>query len=346
MKRLKKWTHSIHFYFTLITMLEITVTVIAAALIDELVRKILGFDITIPSVLWLPLISIIIGSALATAMNYIFFAPVTRLGKAMNNVAKGEFGVTVETKTKIREIKDLYNSFNLMTKELANTEVLQTDFVSNVSHEFKTPINAIEGYATLLQDGTLAESDKNIYVDKILLNTKRLSELVGNILLLSKLDNSSIPSKQEKYRLDEQIRQSILLLEPKWEQKDITFDLELDEVEYYGNESLMHHVWTNLIDNAIKFSPVEGDISISLKSDNSKIYITVEDCGAGIPDDKINNIFDRFYQVDSSHKEEGNGLGLALVKRILDNCCGTVQASNRDCGGCRLFVTLERQLFK
>jgi len=279
---------------------------------------------------------------LTTIMNYFFFRPVTRLSKAMKSVAKGEFGNTLETNSIIEEIKELYASYNLMTKELANTEMLQSDFVSNVSHEFKTPINAIEGYATLLQDGSLTEEEKNKYVHKILHNTRRVSDLVGNILLLSKVDNQAIQTKPVNYRLDEQIRQAILLLEEKWSSKGIDFDLELDEIEYYGNESIMLHVWTNIIDNAVKFSPDEGAIAITASCAGDSITVAVEDNGPGIPADKLNHIFDKFYQADSSHKEEGNGLGLALVKQILDVCGGRAQAENKPSGGCIFTVTLKR----
>ena len=338
---LKKWTNSIHFYFTLITMFEIVLTVLISVLVDQFVQNVLGIDIVIPPVLWLTLISLVIGAVLTTIMNYIFFVPVTRLSKAMNLVAKGEFGNTLDTNSKIKEVKELYASYNLMTKELANTEMLQSDFVSNVSHEFKTPINAIEGYATLLQDGGLTEDEKNKYVHKILHNTRRVSDLVGNILLLSKIDNQAIQTRPVKYKLDEQIRHSILLLEEKWSAKDIDFELELAEIEYCGNESMMLHVWTNIIDNAIKFSPASGKIAITAEKRDNVITVIVSDNGPGIPSDKLNHIFDKFYQADSSHKDEGNGLGLALVKQILDVSSGKVKAENKDDGGCIFTVTLE-----
>ncbi|MBE6616729.1 MAG: HAMP domain-containing histidine kinase [Ruminococcaceae bacterium] len=342
LRAIRNWPHSLHFYITIITLTEIALTVIFAILTDVLVQKVLGIEIHIPPALWLTLISIVIGAVLTTIMNYFFFRPVTRLSKAMKSVAKGEFGNTLETNSIIEEIKELYASYNLMTKELANTEMLQSDFVSNVSHEFKTPINAIEGYATLLQDGSLTEEEKNKYVHKILHNTRRVSDLVGNILLLSKVDNQAIQTKPVNYRLDEQIRQAILLLEEKWSSKGIDFDLELDEIEYYGNESIMLHVWTNIIDNAVKFSPDEGAIAITASCAGDSITVAVEDNGPGIPADKLNHIFDKFYQADSSHKEEGNGLGLALVKQILDVCGGRAQAENKPSGGCIFTVTLKR----
>ncbi len=340
MKGLKKWSSSLHFFFTLITMVEITLTVIAASLVDELLREVIGINIVLPTVIWLPLISLVIGALLSLAMNYVFFTPVSRLSKAMNRVAEGEFGNVIETKSRIREVRGLYDSFNLMTKALADTEMLQCDFVSNVSHEFKTPINAIEGYATLIQDSEMDESQRNEYIEKILLGTHRLSDLVGNILLLSKLDNSTLPQKTERFSLDEQIRQSILLLEAKWERKNITFDLELEETEYLGNETLLHHVWTNLLDNAIKFSHEGGVIGVRLSTEGENVRVSIEDNGIGIPESECEYIFDRFYQVDSSHKGEGNGLGLSIVKRIIDTCGGNISVLSKTGEGCTFTVVL------
>ena len=221
-------------------------------------------------------------------------------------------------------------------------QVLQMDFVSNVSHEFKTPINAIEGYTMLLQGEELSP-DQEEYVEKILFNTQRLSGLVGNILLLSKLENQNIPMKKTEYRLDEQIRQAFLSLETKWTEKEIGFQVELEEVKYTGNEGLLMHIWMNLLDNAIKFSPAKGTITMFLKQEKNSVKFIVEDEGPGIEEDVKTRIFDKFYQVDGSHKAEGNGLGLALVKRIVDSAGGTIKAENREYGGCRFVVELPKQ---
>lgn len=165
----------------------------------------------------------------------------------MDKVADGDFSVRLDLKEfSSGEVQELYAGFNLMTYELKSTEVLQTDFVSNVSHEFKTPINAIEGYSTLLQGCENLDEDQQEYIDKILFNTKRLSTLVSNILLLSKIENQSIQTHQEWYGLDEQVREALLALEATWAPKDIDFDVDLEDLEYYGNENIMYHVWTNL----------------------------------------------------------------------------------------------------
>jgi len=268
--------------------------------------------------------------------------PITRLSKAMKEVSRGDFEQHLETNSRIAEVGESYQSFNVMTKELRATEVLQMDFVSDVSHEFKTPINAIEGYTMLLQGEELSP-DQEEYVEKILFNTQRLSGLVGNILLLSKLENQNIPMKKTEYRLDEQIRQAVLSLETKWTEKEIGFQVELEEVKYTANEGLFMHIWINLLDNAIKFSPSKGTITMFLKQEQDSVKFILEDEGPGIEDDVKSRIFDKFYQVDGSHKAEGNGLGLALVKRIVDSAGGTIKAENREYGGCRFVIELPKQ---
>ena len=283
-------------------------------------------------------ISLVLGSIVTAMASKWIFSPITRLGKAMGQVAKGDFKVRMAQEHRFREIEDIYGNFNLMTQELGNTEILQTDFVSNVSHEFKTPINAIEGYATLLQDCE-SETLQKQYVEKILSNTQRLSNLVGNILLLSKVDNQAIQSQRTKFRLDEQIRQSVVLLEPKWAEKDIELDVEMQMLTVLGSESLLQHVWNNLIDNAIKFSPPGGLIRISLEKEEDTLIFSVDDQGPGVREEEKEAIFHRFYQSDSSHKQEGNGLGLALVKRITLLEEGSVEVENLK-NGCRFTVRL------
>ena len=284
--------------------------------------------------------SLLIGILVTGFMSKWFFDPIKKLTKAMEQVADGDFSVRLETKSSSKEIKEIYSGFNLMANELSKTEILQSDFVSNVSHEFKTPINAIEGYSTLLQDNDNLSGEQRQYVDKILFNTRRLSTLLGSILLLSKIENQSIPVNQVKYRLDEQIRQSIVALEPAWSKKEIEFDVEMDRVEYTGNEQMMHHVWDNLIGNAIKFNPECGMVRIRLNEQSGRVTFTVEDSGPGISEEAKRHIFDKFYQADSSHKEEGNGLGLALVKKILAVSGGEISVENITGGGCRFTVIL------
>ena len=330
---------NIRLLFILVSMAEIIGTLLLSSLLSWLSKMIFNRVFEIPDILWLLIFSIIIGVTVSIVINIILLRPVVRLSKAMKQVASGDFGIRLKNNMQIQEIRDSYESFNLMVQELENTETLQTDFVANVSHEFKTPINAIEGYATLLQGGADA-SQQQSYVERILLNTRRLSTLVGNILLLSKVSNHAIPVAKTTYRVDEQIRQSILLLEPQWAKRDVEFDVDLDEIVWNGPESLMHHVWSNLIGNAIKFGSVGGMVTVRLKQTDGRYVFSVTDEGNGVPEEERQRIFHKFYQLDSSHKQEGNGLGLALVKQIVDGCNGEIVVENIPEGGCRVVVRL------
>ena len=197
-------------------------------------------------------------------------------------MADGNFSTQLETQSSSLEIQQVFAGFNMMTQELNSTEILQSDFVSNVSHEFKTPINAIEGYTTLLQSCENLDGDQQEYVNKILYNTQRLSSLVSNILLLSKIENQSLQIHKEEFALDEQVREAILSLENEWTKKNIELDVEMDDITFFGSENMLRHVWTNLIGNAIKFTPQDSKVIIRLKKEPDCIKFTVEDEGEGL----------------------------------------------------------------
>lgn len=333
---------SLRFRLTILVSIELVVCILIALGVWVLLRDHITINSNLLLLIALVVISLIIGSVVTGLLSRHFFGPIKKLREAIGKVADGDFSVRLDIKSNSKEIREIYSGFNLMAHELASTEILQTDFVSNVSHEFKTPITAIEGYTTLLQGCESLDGDQQQYVEKILFNTRRLSDLVGNILLLSKLENKSIETHKTTYRLDEQVRQSIVALEPAWAKKDIEFDVDLESVDYLGSEMIMHHVWDNLIGNAIKFSPNGGLILIRLKTEVSRIIFTVEDSGAGLSEESLKHIFDKFYQADSSHKQEGNGLGLALVKRILLISGGEIFAENRKAGGAKFTVVLNK----
>lgn len=311
-----------------------------AMFIVWLLNRRFGVWLGMPYTIRVLLISILSGAAIAVGLSKIFVSPMMKLGDAMRKVAGGDFTVRLDCTSKIRDVREVYGSFNTMVKELGNTETLQTGFVSNVSHEFKTPINAIEGYASLLQDSQLTDEQKNAYIDEIIFNTRRLSDLVGNILLLSKVNNQTISLKASTFRLDEQVRQSILALESKWEKKEIEFDIDLDEIEYTGYENLLSHVWLNLIDNAVKFSPQNGQIRIRLKQLAGSVTFSIWDNGLSIPEADIGRIFNKFYQGDNSHASEGNGLGLALVRKIVAAAHGTINVTSSEDAGTEFVVAL------
>lgn len=277
----------------------------------------------------IPIIVFALGSALLGAVitlyvGKIIIRPIQNISNAFEELSKGNFQVRVSEDEKVMEIREMAERFNTMVYDLSHIETLRTDFVANVSHEFKTPIAAIEGYAMLLQNQNLSKEKYDRYVEKILDNSRRLTSLSGNILLLSKLENQETILDKTEYRLDEQIRKCILMLENKWASKQIEFDMELPRQFYYGSEPLLDQVWSNIIDNAIKHSSENGRIRISVETKSEMLRVAITDEGTGMTEEVQKHIFEKFYQGDSSRKSEGNGLGLALVKRIITLCKGEI----------------------
>lgn len=337
MRKLLSKILNLNFYFAVFTVGE----VIAGLGIARLLAWALNIDLNNSPFAFFTICSVCIAVGLAVLINSFFLKPIATLSESMKKVAGGDFSIRLDKNSKIKEIREMNRSFNSMTEDLGSTEVLQSDFVSNVSHEIKTPLSAIEGYATLLQNPGSTDEERERYTEKILFNTRRLSELVGNVLIISKLESGTVELNRDTFRLDEQIRSSIMLLEPKWTEKEIEFDIELDEVTFTGDRAMLLHVWNNLIGNAVKFSPQGELVALRLTENEGLVTFTVEDRGPGISETARKYIFDKFYQEDTSHKQEGNGLGLSLVKRIVDLSGGTVNAENMPQGGCKFTVTLK-----
>ncbi len=269
-------------------------------------------------------------------------APMVKLSKASKEVAKGNYNITVSDSSKLEEVQTTFRNFNAMVRQLDSVSTLSSDFVANVSHEFKTPLTAIEGYAMLLQDQTLAEDERAEYVEKILYNTRRLTNLVGNILTLSKIESAQLAPQYTDFRLDEQIRQAVVMLESEWGSKNSSFDAALESVQINSCESLLLHVWTNLISNAIKFSDEGSQITLNLKSQKECVVFTVTDRGCGMSADVQAHIFEKFYQADTSHRAEGNGLGLAMVKRIVELLDGVIEVDSAPDKGAAFRVILPK----
>ena len=256
---------SFHFYFIIYTSIIVSVSVAGVVALSAFASEWLERGLKIPSFVTVSLMGLFLGVILSHFVGKFTLSPIKKIRNAMREVSEGNFNVSIDENSRFDEIEDICHAFNMMTKELRSTETIQTDFISNVSHEFKTPLTAIEGYATLLQSGGLDKEEQKEYSEKILFNTRRMNELVKNILLLSKLDNQGIESVKTKFSLDEQIRQEIVASEQKWSEKNLSFDVVMEEIEYYGNGSLLSNVWGNLLGNAIKFSPEGGEIKIELK---------------------------------------------------------------------------------
>ncbi len=279
----------------------------------------------------LALISIVFGSLVSMFALHHVLNPIMELSKAMQKVAKGDYTMRLEPPSHgpKSEMYDLWNSFNQMVQELAGTETLHSDFISNVSHEFKTPLAAISGYATLLQDDSLTPEERDEYINTIIQSTRELTRMTGNILNLSRLENQAIISEKEPFRVDEQIRQCILRLEPVWSAKGLNIDPELERIVWNGNMELTAHIWNNLLDNAVKFTPPGGEIRITARVLDPWLVITFQDSGIGMTPEVQTRIFDKFYQGDTSHKKKGSGLGLALVRKIVTLYGGSVQVASR-----------------
>ncbi|MCR3757519.1 HAMP domain-containing histidine kinase [Clostridium felsineum] len=287
------------------------------------------------------LISMLISTIVLLFVGRKILTPIIKLSTALNEVSKGNFNVRIPNNHFIKEITLMTNNFNLMVQELSSIETLRNDFIANVSHEFKTPLSSIEGYAALLQDKSLSEIEHDEYTKMIIESTRQLSTLSSNILKISKLENQEIIIKKTTYRLDEQIRHALLFFENKWNEKNINLDIELNSIIFYGNEDLLMQIWINIISNAIKFTPQNGTICITLNQLSDWVEIKISDTGIGMSIDTQKHIFDKFYQNDKDRSVQGNGLGLTLVKKILELCNGQISVESEPGKGTTFIIKLQ-----
>ena len=270
--------------------------------------------------------------------------PMHMLAEAAERVADGDFSVyvpTLHTTDKLDYLDIMILDFNRMVEELGSIETLKTDFVSNVSHEMKTPIAIIKNYAELLQAEQIAEEQRKEYAKSIENAATRLSDLIGNILKLNKLENQRLTPDIEVYDVCRQLCECILQFEEAWDEKEIELETEIEDVAMIrADASLMELVWNNLLSNAIKFTEPGGQVIIRQTSDEKQIRIAVSDTGCGMGRESIEHIFDKFYQGDTSHSKEGNGLGLALVQRVLELMDGEIQVVSEKGKGSTFTVVL------
>ena len=259
---------------------------------------------------------------------------------SMNKVADGDYSVRINETAKTKEFNRIFSNFNKMVEELSSVKTLREDFIREFSHEFKTPISSIHGFAELLAEGGLSEEEQKKFIKIIVDETDRLWKLADNTLILSKLENQQLAGDTEIIKLDEQLNEAIIMLAPKWEKKNLTLSSDLQPLTVRGNRPLIAQVWVNLISNAIKFTPEGGEITVGLTEADGRAVVTVKDNGTGIPQSDLIRIFDKFYRAPNSEKTEGNGLGLAICKRILDLHGGEISAESEQGRGSTFTVKL------
>lgn len=294
------------------------------------------------------LIFLLCGCVVSSVLVYITRARIysrnlQMICKAAQKVAHGDFSVRLEVfkeKTAKNEIDILKEDFNTMVTELASIEKLKDNFVADVSHEIKTPLSIIQGYADLLKTPGISEKERDEYIHLISEAINNLTSLVSNILKLNKIESQEIVQK-EKYSLDEQIRYCILSFEDKINDKEIELEVNLDEVIINSDKALLELVWNNLFSNAIKFTDCGGKITLMLKNRGNVVIVTVKDTGCGISEETKKQIFDKFYQGDTSHSQEGNGLGLALVDRVVSLLDGEILVTSVPGEGSEFKIILE-----
>ncbi len=267
--------------------------------------------------------------------------PIQDMLEATKAISRGDYSVRVSEEGE-GDLGELLHSFNQMTAELGSTELMRNDFINTFSHEFKTPIVSIRGFARRLRSGNLTEQQREEYLQFIAEESERLSNLSSSVLLIAKYENQNLVTEQVSYDLDEQIRTCVLRLESQWSAKNILFDLDLPRLAYRNNMEMMDHVWLNLIGNAVKFSHAGGTIHIRGKNEKSHVTVWIRDEGIGIRPEHIPHIFDKFYQEDTAHASAGNGLGLSLVHRIMELSGGEIQVESQKGQGTTFCIRLPR----
>lgn len=290
-------------------------------------------------------VSLVIGFLLAFLIGKISLKPLKRIVEKLDQLANGDFKARLHFGKPISEhptFKQVERSFNRAAEELEHTEMLRSDFINNFSHEFKTPIVSIAGFAKLLRHGNLTDAQKEEYLEVIEEESLRLSAMATNVLNLTRVENQTILTEVTRFNLSEQIRGAVLLLAEKWTPKNLSMDMQFGEHMICANEELLKQVWINLLDNAIKFSEPNGTVSVSISEEETYLSVHVSNHGKDIPPECIHSIFNKFYQADESHSSEGNGIGLAVVKKVCTLHGGAISVKSES-GTTTFSVALPKQ---
>ena len=333
MNRLKEifQKHQLPLAYTGVT-IGVMIISFAIMFVGRFLLRSIGFIEDIPR-LWqlisLAFLAVVIGAAVAAAFSRIPLKPLRKIAEAADRLAAGDFSARINLKMG-GELQELNTSFNNMANELEQSQMLRSDFINNFSHEFKTPITSIRGFAKMIREHNLSREETDEYLDIIIAESDRLVDLSANVLNLSKVENQTILTNTAEFNLSEQMRRVIVLLESRWEEKNLFINLNCSEVYINGNEEMLKQVWINLIDNAIKFADKDSEINITILQGAKFVSVTVSDRGEVIATEVLGRIFDKFYQGDTSHGVKGNGLGLAVAAKIVDLHKGSISVIRSD----------------
>lgn len=284
-------------------------------------------------------IAILLAIPISSAVSRRSAKPLQEMVRATKSISRGDYSVRVE-ETGTGDVRELLHSFNQMTAELGATELMRNDFINTFSHEFKTPIVSIRGFAKRLKNGGLTKTQQEEYLTYIAEESECLSNLASSVLLVARFENQNMVTERTVYDLDEQLRSCVLRMERQWDTKHLTFEVDLPRLRCCSNEEMMDHVWLNLISNAIKFSHDGGRIYLSAVQQEGNAIVTIRDEGIGMAPSELSHIFDKFYQADTAHSSAGNGLGLSLVHRIVELSGGRIDVESQPGQGAAFTVTL------
>ena len=340
----KRFILPLRLYHSLTTLLTLAFCCGVSSLLVYLLDSIAGLSLELPVALIIcSLLTVVSGALLLAWEAGYYIRPAQDVVEATEKIAKGDFSVRVpkpEAYIGTEESYALIDNFNRMAKELQSIDHMQKGFTGSVSHEFKTPLSSIVGFSEILLEGGLSEAERREYTELVHEEALRLSRLAENLLRLSRLDAQAIVMRHEDIAVDEQIRQCVILLAERWEGKEISFAMDLPSLQIESDPDMTKQVWLNLIDNAVKYSEHGSTIHISGQLTPNSICVHIRDEGIGIPEDKQSHIFERFYQCDESHQEKGHGLGLSIVKRILELLGGQIACQSRPGVGTEMIVAL------
>lgn len=318
--------------FALVVFIVLAITMFVVGFITIVLARfgVLG-EMTVPNIMYplslFAIVSIALGTVVAAIISRFPLKPVNALIDGMNQLANGNYDTKIYVSSH-PVARDVEESFNVLANELKNTEMLRSDFINNFSHEFKTPIVSIRGFAKLLLKGNLPESQQREYLEIIVDESTRLSDLATNVLNLTKVEDQSILTDVTTFNLSEQVRDCVLLLEKKWTKKNMVMIAEFEEYDINANEELLMQVWINLLDNSVKFSDLGGEIAISIARDEDTLIASIKNHGPEISEEDKKRIFSRFWQGDTSHATEGTGIGLSIASRIVELHKGTINVES------------------